>query len=64
MEIRLPDDELEWIRGEVARWLQRRSATKRQILSYIVTHTHLNFGFKRAFHFSTLAIKLFNSGTK
>ena len=27
-------------------------------------HTHLNFVFKLALHFSTLAIKLFNSGTK
>ena len=27
-------------------------------------HTHLNFAFKRALYFSTLAIKLFNSGTK
>ena len=26
--------------------------------------THLNFTFKHAFHFSTLAIKLFNSSTK
>jgi len=25
---------------------------------------HLNFTFKRALHLSTLAIKLFNSGTK
>ena len=25
---------------------------------------HLNFTFKRALHFSTLAIKLLNSGTK
>ena len=27
-------------------------------------HTHLNFGFKQALHFSILAIKLFNSGDK
>ena len=27
-------------------------------------HTHLNFAFKRALNFSTLATKLFNSGTK
>ena len=26
---------------------------------HIVTHTDLNFAFKRALHFSTLAIKLF-----
>ena len=26
--------------------------------------THLNFTFKRALHFGTLAIKVFNSGTK
>ena len=31
---------------------------------HIVTHTHLNFAFKRALHFSILAIKLFNSDTK
>ena len=30
----------------------------------IVTHMHLKFAFKRALHFSTLAIKLFNSDTK
>ena len=30
----------------------------------MVTYTHLKFPFKRALHFSTLAIKLFNSGTK
>ena len=30
----------------------------------IATYTHLNFAFKKAFHFSTLAIKLFNSGMK
>ena len=27
-------------------------------------HMHLNFAFKRALHFSILAIKLFNTGTK
>ena len=27
-------------------------------------HMHLNLVFKRALHFSTLAVKLFNSGTK
>ena len=27
-------------------------------------HTHLNFAFKRALHFSTLAMKVFNSDTK
>ena len=27
-------------------------------------HTHLNFVFKRALHFSTSVIKLFDSGTK
>ena len=26
---------------------------------HIVTHTHLNFGFQRALHFSTLAMQLF-----
>ena len=27
-------------------------------------HTHLNFVFKWALHFSTLVMKVFNSGTK
>ena len=27
-------------------------------------HTHLNFVLKRALHFSTLVIKVFNSGIK
>ena len=35
MEIRLPDEKLTRIRHEVAGWLQRRSATKRQILSLV-----------------------------
>ena len=30
----------------------------------VSTYTHLNFVFKPAFHFSTLAIKLFNSATE
>ena len=30
---------------------------------YLVTDTHLNFAFKRALHYSTLVIKLFNSAT-
>ena len=33
-------------------------------MEHIVMHTHLNFAFKLALYFSTLAIELFNSGTK
>ena len=40
MEIRLPDDKLERIRDEVARWQQRRSATKRQMLSLVSLLQH------------------------
>ena len=35
MEIRLPDEKLTRIRCEVAGWLQRRTATKKQILSLV-----------------------------
>ena len=42
-----------------------KSREKRLITKeHIVTHTYLKFGFKRALQFSTLAIKLLNSGTK
>ena len=39
---------------------EKRFITK----EHIVVHTHLKFAFKRALHFSTIAIKLLNSGTK
>ena len=35
MEIRLPDDKLQRIRVELASWLQKESATKREILSLV-----------------------------
>ena len=40
--------------------IEKRLITK----EYIVTDTHLTFVFKWAVYFSTLAINLFNSGTK
>ena len=39
---------------------EKRLITK----EHIVTHTCLNFAFKWALDFSTLSIKLFNSGAK
>ena len=42
---------------------EKRLITKEHI-QYVVIHKHLNLVFKQALHLSTLAIKVFNSGTK
>ena len=47
--------------SHVRRELLLRNAYVR---TYVATDTHFNFAFKNAFHFRTLAIKLFNSATK
>lgn len=40
MEIQLPDDKLQGIRDEISRWLHKKKATKRHILSLVVLLQH------------------------
>ena len=61
MEIRLPDDKLTRIRGEVSRWLQKRSATKRQILSLVGLLQHAT---KVVRHGRTFVTRMYRTAAK
>lgn len=61
MEIRLPEDKLARLRTEVSSWLQKKSATKRQILSLVGMLQHAT---KVVRHGRTFVTRMYRTAAK